>query len=396
MYLPAPAKTPGPGEALSTCSDTSSPSLPHPTRRQTGTVGRMPKTSTTSESWEVLSDSEASIISPSKQRPGPMDGIRSWKSARNGDKLDEFGGSKWRLPHYLHPSLSDLITGSSGNIVQSGSMNSIKSMASSLKRSASQHLLPRSRRNSINMLDAVPVVPVEPQPAEEEMEHMADPDPPSPASTVGVPRRYSGLSLLERPSTVRLVASPPPPESEDEADHANALPFLGSAKHLQRMKERRSMAPLRSIDGAGGSAPLARKSMPAISASTSASISNIYPPLPQIPIEYRKLRDEPGPSMPGALPQSPPTPQAFVFGSGRDAVSNKGFSEAGKAILAEMNSKMPSGFTFSEEYLKGRQAGVDKLVKTNSALGEGGWGLSTAVSGTLDRYADAHQKEFSK
>lgn len=269
-------------------------------------------------------------------------------------------------------------------------------MASSLKRSASQHLLTRSRRNSFNILDSAPIDPVEPEPAEEEMEHMMDPDPPSPASTVGVPRRYSGLSLLERPSTVRLVASPPPPESEDEGDHANALPFLGSAKHLQGMKERRSMAPLRSDDGASYTAPMTRKSMPAISASTSASISNIYPPLPPMPIEFQKLRDEVAPSMPGALPTSPGTPQPFVFGSGREAVSNKGFSDAGKAILAQMNSKLPSGFTFSEEYLKGKQAGVDKLVKTNSALGEGGWGLASTSNAVSDRYADAHQREFSK
>jgi hypothetical protein len=100
--------------------------------------------------------------------------------------------------------------------------------------------------------------------------------------------------------------------------------------------------------------------------------------------------------MPGALPRLPEAPQAFVFGSGQEAVSNTGFSEAGKAILAQMNSKLPTGFTFTEEYLKGKQAGVDKLVKTNSALGEGGWGLSAAASGTLDRYADAHQREFSK
>ena len=115
-----------------------------------------------------------------------------------------------------------------------------------------------------------------------------------------------------------------------------------------------------------------------------------------MPMEYRKIRDEQVPAMPGALPISPKSPQTFVFGSGQEAVSNKDFSDAGKAILAQMNSKLPSGFTFSEEYLKGKQAGVDKLVKTNSALGEGGWGLSAGASGTLDRYADAHQKEFSK
>jgi len=58
-----------------------------------------------------------------------------------------------------------------------------------------------------------------------------------------------------------------------------------------------------------------------------------------------------------------------------------------------MNAKMPAGLVFNEELLKGKQAGIDKLVKT-SDLGEGGWGLS--APGKVDRYADAHQREFSK
>lgn len=226
---------------------------------------------------------------------------------------------------------------------------------------------------------------------------MTDPTPPSPASTVGVPRRYSGLSLLERPSTVRLVASPPPPDMDDSADEANELPFLGSAKNIHSLKERRSMAPLRSVDGTTAAAPLARKSMPAISTSTSASVTNIYPPVPPLPIEFQKLKDEPAPMMPGAMPAlSPKASQTFVFGSSQNAVSNSEFSDAGKAILAQMNARLPEGFTFSEEHLKGKQAGLDKLVKTNNVLGEGGWGLSTAGSHTVDRYADAHQKEFAK
>jgi hypothetical protein len=157
------------------------------------------------------------------------------------------------------------------------------------------------------------------------------------------------------------------------------------------------MAPLGAVDGIMAAAPLARKSMPAISASTSASISNIYPPVPPLPVEFQKLRDESTPPMPGAMSSpSPNTSNTFVFGSSHNAVTNTEFSDAGKAILAQMNAKLPQGFTFSEEYLKGRQAGVDKLVKTNSDLGEGGWGLSTADLQKPDRYAYAHQKEFAK
>jgi hypothetical protein len=268
-----------------------------------------------------------------------------------------------------------------------GSMNSIKSLASSLKRSASQHLMSRSRRNSVNLLAADPL----PQAEEPEVvEEMADSLPPSPASTVGVPRRDSNLSLLERPSTIRLVASPPPPEPES-GDEDDDLPFVGS-KSIQLLKERKSMAPLRSMDGAFSGPSLSRKSMPAISGTSSASFS-IYPPLPTIPAQFQKPRVD-QPSMPGALPISPPkqTP-AFVFGTPQ-AVSNQQFSEAGRAILAQMNAKMPAGLVFNEELLKGKQAGIDKLVKT-SGLGEGGWGL-TGGAGKVDRYADAHQREFSK
>jgi hypothetical protein len=103
--------------------------------------------------------------------------------------------------------------------------------------------------------------------------------------------------------------------------------------------------------------------------------------------------------MPGALPVSPPRQQQsgpFIFGSPQNALSNREFSEAGRAILAQMNAKMPEGFAFSEEHLKGRQAGVSKLVKTTSTLGEGGWGLSGSLGPKVDRYADAHQREFSK
>jgi hypothetical protein len=102
--------------------------------------------------------------------------------------------------------------------------------------------------------------------------------------------------------------------------------------------------------------------------------------------------------MPGALPLSPVKQhrsEPFIFGT-PNAVTNREFSDAGKAILAQMNAKMPEGFAFNEEHLKGRQAGVSKLVKSTSTLGEGGWGLSGLGQTKPDRYAEAHQREFSR
>ena len=59
----------------------------------------------------------------------------------------------------------------------------------------------------------------------EEVETMDEPAcPPSPASTVGVPRRRSTLSLLEQPSTIRLCS--PTPSITATKDE---LPFFGKS-----------------------------------------------------------------------------------------------------------------------------------------------------------------------
>jgi hypothetical protein len=57
-------------------------------------IGRQAKTSTGSEAWEMLSDSGASLLSPGKGKgkgEEKSDSMRSWKSAGNGQKLDDFG-----------------------------------------------------------------------------------------------------------------------------------------------------------------------------------------------------------------------------------------------------------------------------------------------------------------
>ena len=66
---------PSPGETIS----------PRPT--VFAQVQRRPETS---DAWEVLSESGASLISPAKDNN--VDSIRSWKSAGNGESISEFGG----------------------------------------------------------------------------------------------------------------------------------------------------------------------------------------------------------------------------------------------------------------------------------------------------------------
>jgi hypothetical protein len=83
LYSPGPSATPGPNDFFSDYSQDTPLQRPTPSVHQPGGV----KTST--EPWEVLSDSGASLISPTREK---SDSMRSWKSARNGQKLDEFGG----------------------------------------------------------------------------------------------------------------------------------------------------------------------------------------------------------------------------------------------------------------------------------------------------------------
>ena len=131
--------------------------------------------------------------------------------------------------------------------------------------------------------------------------------------------------------------------------------------------------------------------MPALVSSGTASVSNIYPALPDIP---------PVPTIPGAYqsgkPDSPS--KAFPF-----TVSNDQFEDAGAKLLAEMSAKfqvMNGGKNvpgFGTELLKGKKAEIKKLVSVQEGLGEGGWGLANSTGSThADRYAEAHRKEFAR
>lgn len=86
IYSPCPSNTPGPNDFFSdTNSDygnTPMATLPRPSASvnqsgaESGTGhGKAGKTSTGSEAWEMLSDSGASMISPSKE--GRSDSMRS-------------------------------------------------------------------------------------------------------------------------------------------------------------------------------------------------------------------------------------------------------------------------------------------------------------------------------
>ncbi|OCF41957.1 hypothetical protein I317_04259 [Kwoniella heveanensis CBS 569] len=399
FYIPSPAPTPAPNTY--TAPPTSVPPTPVPsmsTRRMT-VAGLAPTplkhkesmmsvASRQSDAWEVLSDSSASLISPRKQQEAESGmkksgSVSSWKSANNGEALNEFG------EHHKE---------------KISSSSSMKALATSLTRRGSRILLGRSTSASSQLnLAAEPEAESMPKKTEQEpVEEVVDEIPPSPASTVGIPRRHSQITLLERPSTVRLCSpTPTSPVAHVSSDHDNdELPFSGKATSIHALKERRSMAPLRSPMGSPNAlspSGLGRKSMPALpSSSTSASLSSIYPPLPAIPPQFAQIANVP---VPGTFPALPPTPSRaqMIFGSNSEpGVSNQQFSVAAQAVLREMNSRLPGGGAmFDEELLKGRKAEMGKLVKVIEGLGTGGWGLSSG-STVQDRYAEAHQKEFAK
>nr|XP_018259099.1 uncharacterized protein I303_08643 [Kwoniella dejecticola CBS 10117]OBR81257.1 hypothetical protein I303_08643 [Kwoniella dejecticola CBS 10117] len=393
FYIPSPAPTPGPNMLSQTPSSEPptptasrvfcppSDSFPHALlpAALNHKESMMSVQSRASDAWEMLSESGASLISP-KKKSGmtKSSSCSSWKSANNGEAMGEFGG------HHNE---------------KVSSTSSMKALATSLTRRGSRILLGRSTSASSHLSQAAEPCP-EPQAEPEEtepVEEVVDTIPPSPASTIGIPRRHSRITLLERPSTVRLCSPIPTsprfdPQSDKEEDE---LPFFDR----QKLKERRSVGPLRSSLGSTTALSmqnsLSRKSMPVLPSVGSASIQSIYPPLPTIPPQFAKFTSPPPEAMPGAFPPLPPTPSQVVFGSNAESgVSNKQFSEAAQAVLREMNAKLPGGLAFGEELLKGQKAEVDKLVKTNKQLGTGGWGLSSSTGGN-DRYAQAHQKEFA-
>ncbi|KAK4685285.1 hypothetical protein P7C73_g4870, partial [Tremellales sp. Uapishka_1] len=372
IHLPGPSSAATsdvePPSPISSSSASTLSNLPQPpsgspaVRRRSGNNSY----SRPSDAWEVLSEADASLVAPAQSTNIPKSSsVNSWKSAGNGESLNEFGVSS--------------------------SLSTVKALGSSLKRSLSRNLLQSRSVSASSHLTA------EPEPEPEPEEGLLS-NPPSPASTVGIPRRHSTLSLLERPSTIRLV-SPPPPENPVDKEDNDQLPYFGSAKKLHGVGARRSLAPLRSPMGADiglNTHPLNRKSMPALASSTSASISRVYPPLPHIPDLHRMDAN----AVPGGYPSTHPSAKAaFVFGrQGDQGITNEHFNEAAKSVLAEMNAKMGDKVPrFNEELLKGKQADPDRLVKVNTALGTGGWGLgATIVGDKKDRYAEAHEREFAK
>ncbi|WRT68977.1 uncharacterized protein IL334_005959 [Kwoniella shivajii] len=404
FYIPSPAPTPGPN--MFSDPPVSEPPTPfashsfHPHSTFPSSLAPTPLKhkesmmsvqSRASDAWEMLSESGASLVSPKKiekQGMAKSSSVSSWKSANNGEPIDEFGG------HHNE---------------QVSSTSSMKALAASLTRRGSRILLGRSISASSHLSQAAESHVPDDRPnqrdeEEQQVEEVVDTIPPSPASTVGVPRRHSRITLLERPSTVRLCSpTPASPTFDAQSDHEeDELPFFGKAGTSQHLKERRSMAPLRSSLGSTAALTqngLSRKSMPALPSSTSASIASIYPPLPISSTQYMPAAPQSN-HVPGSFPSFRPTPSQIVFGSNTETgVSNKQFSEAAQAILREMNAKLPDGgIVFGEELLKGKKAEIDKLVSVNKELSNstGGWGLGSLSASTKDRYAEAHQKEFAK
>lgn len=114
----------------------------------------------------------------------------------------------------------------------------------------------------------------------------------------------------------------------------------------------------------------------------SASLAQVYPPLPILPSQYAKVSSPPG---------------AFVFGSplARNGISNEQFSSAGLKVLEEMNARLGerSG-KMGKELLKGKDVDLADVVKVNQGLqGLNGFGLANVKN---DRFAEAHAREFAK
>lgn len=98
LYLPEPAPTPAPTSAAIMDEPPPSPTpIPASLREMpiapnyAGSRQKLSASSRASENWEVLSESGASLVSPPKGKSGS---ISSWKSACNGECLNEFGGGE--------------------------------------------------------------------------------------------------------------------------------------------------------------------------------------------------------------------------------------------------------------------------------------------------------------
>ncbi|ORX39072.1 hypothetical protein BD324DRAFT_679573 [Kockovaella imperatae] len=307
-----------------------------------------------SDGWEVLSESNASIVSPDREMSSKHTSVSSWKSAGNGESLSEFGEGEAKS--------------------KSSRSTSLRAFANMTRR-ASIHLLSRSHSAPSAPASSAPATPAPPHLQQrdnpvinpEPIETIID-EPPSPASAVGVPRRHSTMSLLERPSTLRLV-SPPPTSDIDN------LPFSAGTTNLRKMKERRSMAPIKA-QGQGGTA-LNRRSMPALRCPP--AYPNILPP------------------MPGSFTPAP----TLQHKESSISITNAQFEDAGRRVMAEMEAKMKAHMgdkatSFGQELLKGKNADLGNLVRVNSNVRHGGWGLASNNEAKKDRYAEIHAREFKK
>jgi len=303
---------------------------------------------------------------------------------------------------------------------------SLKSLGSSLRRAASRSLsMSRKARpeSPVNKEVKPPAIlsPVQSPGAEDEpMDE--DSVPPSPASAIGVAKRHSTMTLHHRPSTIRLVASPEPSmhrvdparaASPEPVDNDDELPLTG-LNSVDAIRKRRSIQFL--DNSRANQHALNRRSMPVLLSPhavvqtgnrvSSAPSASLYPDLatfkdtPSRPLSAAANTNVTTPGLPGAFPEAKPaspSSPSFVFGSG-NGTSSAAFSDAGMKLLQEMQTKM-GGKSFNPELLKGKNAEMDKLVATNTNLGSGptgGWGLSAGASAANDRFAKAHQREFSK
>ncbi|KIY33706.1 hypothetical protein I305_03593 [Cryptococcus gattii E566] len=374
--------------------------VPAPSSKSSSHAGKPSDTSLISrpsDSWEVLSESAASIVSKEDiERPessSHFQNVGSWKSSNNGETLTASEGSA-----------EDCDTRNSG---------SMRAITSSISKRGSIILLGLDRLSSSTPSDqhnrelAAKVITTGRHGKGEDHLEIVVNTPPSPASTVGIVRRYSRYSLQERPSTIRLCS--PTPFSfvqnvKSLSDVEDELPFAGKMKDVSLLKERKTMAPLASQNRSDIVRPLVRKSVPALSLPRAPSTSNVYPPLPNLSPYHINLdqtcenQEEPH-QVPGGFPPLPPPPSGsqVLFGNSiAPVLSNAQFSEAARNILQEMNARLPKGSArLGEELLKGKHAEMEKLVRTNQQLGTGGWGLSEGTTHMSDRYAEFHRKEFA-
>lgn len=407
-----------------------------------------------SDAWEVLDEHNASLIEEENEQPEPAHdssssngtasskaSVASWKTAANGAALNEFASSA--CGRTSSSSEDEKLTRPDHDEKKEKPppprqhKTSFRSLASSIRRTASQahrHLHKRTfSGSSVSTIKSPTVTTAKPRifqsatlpstPAKKQAFPTAGDEDraevlcptPGPVGAQGTRRAVSASSAPShhRTSTIRLVTSPYVAEENWDADE---LPLTGPNSVAQIKKRVVSRGPPAILEPA-------------------AKVSKVYPALPTFRVH--NVTPKSGKSIPGAFPGSPTCPQSpnamdvdieelmdspktvtasksfvgspsiigpavvaspskFVFGAGQQ-VSSTQFTDAGAKLLAEMQAKL-GGAAFNPELLKGRKAEMSKLVSTNNKLGSGsGFGLSLGAStAATDRFAAAHQKEFSK